>query len=370
MGGIYRGALLTIAASRSSSSSEGCFNRHKKSNFDPFSNYTCVESCLQNGETSRLYFEKIIYRWGHSPETGLFGNEVYDSPLSRRAWVYQEQVLSRRTLYFAESQLYWECDHCRLSEDNSQQAQTERAYPVLTFSQPMCTREVAVQWYGDAVETYSKRGLTDSSDKLVAISAVAKSTYLNRHVEYVAGLWQDCILPGLCWYRDGSGRKNTKFRCPSCSWASQQPGVTYRALPYKYEEPKYSPYAAKVVEFQVTLSVNNPFGNVHGGHIKLQTRVTAETVMRDRFGMYSSGFGYNNTLDEQALVLSEANGWRVWQGNAVLDDDGHRGPKVVIALMNDWDPTDSKWLLLLLEQIDQKEQTYKRVGLGVVTEEY
>ncbi|KAH8774580.1 heterokaryon incompatibility protein-domain-containing protein, partial [Diaporthe sp. PMI_573] len=62
MGGIYRGALLTIAASRGSSSSKGLFNRNRApSHFNPFAffRYICVESRLRKGDISRLYFDRI-----------------------------------------------------------------------------------------------------------------------------------------------------------------------------------------------------------------------------------------------------------------------------------------------------------------------
>ncbi|KAK3364799.1 heterokaryon incompatibility, partial [Lasiosphaeria ovina] len=31
------------------------------------------------------------------------------SPLDKRGWVFQERLLSRRVLHFAEGQIYWEC---------------------------------------------------------------------------------------------------------------------------------------------------------------------------------------------------------------------------------------------------------------------
>lgn len=379
MRGIYRGATLTVAASKSTSSAEGCYNRNKRSSpLDPFAEYTCVESRLRDGQTSRLYFEKWVSSSNYIRE-GLFGSEVDGSPLSRRAWAYQEQVLSRRTLYFAESQLYWECDHCRLSQDNSQQVQGTRAYPVLTFSAPLNTEEIEELWYRGAVETYSKRGLTHASDKLVAISAVAKATYLNRHVSYVAGLWQDCILPGLCWHRDGRGRKNTAYTCPSWSWASQRSGVTYSMLPrershflFKEDSDEVDPNLVKVLDAQVVPSEKNPFGHVRSGYIRLLTRVTTGTVMRDLFrpsydtsGIYMFA-GHGREHDTEALIISEGSGRLVWKGIAVLDDEGNRSRKVVIALIHERDAEYSMWLMLLLEQVGERENTYKRVGLGVV----
>lgn len=198
VGGIYRGALLTVAASRSSNSSDGCFNRNKRPRYNPVAELIRLDSRLSNGQTSRLYFREPVYLW-HPPRAGdLFDSEVYSSPLTQRAWAFQEQVFSRMLLYVADSQLYWECDHCRLSQDNLYQPSVERAYPVLTVSSPLSKHEVISVWYQGAVQAYSKRGLTCPDDKLVAISAIAKATNLNTGVEYVVGLWRDSILLGLC----------------------------------------------------------------------------------------------------------------------------------------------------------------------------
>jgi hypothetical protein len=38
-----------------------------------------------------------------------FSGEVEQGELNKRGWVFQERALSRRTIYFAEKQTYWEC---------------------------------------------------------------------------------------------------------------------------------------------------------------------------------------------------------------------------------------------------------------------
>ena len=38
-----------------------------------------------------------------------FQHDVIDSPLNSRAWVLQERALARRTIYFTNNQIYWEC---------------------------------------------------------------------------------------------------------------------------------------------------------------------------------------------------------------------------------------------------------------------
>lgn len=383
MGGIYRGALLTVAASRSSSSSDGCFNRNRKSSdFNPLAEFIHVDSRLSNGQTSRLYLGTSVAPWDPCTTGNDFEREVYSSPLSQRAWAFQERVFSRRSLYFTDSQLYWECDHCVLSQDNLFQWPVDRAYPVLSVSAPLSTREVIIAWYRGAVQAYSKRGLTCPDDKLVAISAVAKATYLNCGVEYVAGLWRDSIIPGLCWYRDGEGRKNMAYQCPSWSWASQLSGVTYGALNSFKEPDEGSLNMVNVLDVQVVRSENNPFGNVHSGRVRLNTRVAAGTVVPNQFRQSGPGVDYDVLdrldYDWQVLVIPERNGRSVWYGSAVLDDEGQSCQQVVIALIAPAEDVRltvttggmAEWWLILLQNAGEREQTYRRVGLGVVSESF
>lgn len=44
-----------------------------------------------------------------------FRDDVEGSVFASRGWVFQERALSRRTIHFTSTQLYWECGkgvHC------------------------------------------------------------------------------------------------------------------------------------------------------------------------------------------------------------------------------------------------------------------
>ena len=38
-----------------------------------------------------------------------FQHDVIDGFLSSRAWAFQERALARRTIFFTDNQIYWEC---------------------------------------------------------------------------------------------------------------------------------------------------------------------------------------------------------------------------------------------------------------------
>jgi hypothetical protein len=367
MGGIYYGSLLTIAATTSSQSDGGCFNETSRPRFSddihevtswrtqyPRSDLVGLESILEDGSKSRLYIVTGNSTAGYFAYDTRYEDEVENGPLSKRAWVFQEQMLSHRIIYYAQSQLFWECEHCRLSEDNWLQIQASQIYPITTYEEPMSTLEVIEKWYLGAVQTYSARSLSHFTDKLVAISAAAKATYLNRHVEYCAGLWKDCIMTGLLWTRQGSGRKSRRYACPSWSWASQESGVSYGII-WEYRQiSRTSPlYQPRIIDVNVETDPLSPFGDVKSGYIKLDTLVTSGWVMR-HVRLYPG-----NTLEKQ-FIFSNPGRTDVWSALAVMDDDDHQGSKLTVAFLGLF---SHGWVALLLETVRGETQTYRRVGI-------
>jgi hypothetical protein len=93
---VYSGAYCTIAATAASNPLTGYLDRR-----DP-TEYVCVQDGTEN-----LFFA--------STDIDDFDHDVVQAPLNTRAWVFQESVLSRRTIHFTSNQLYWECGksiHC------------------------------------------------------------------------------------------------------------------------------------------------------------------------------------------------------------------------------------------------------------------
>lgn len=111
------------------------------------------------------------------------------APLCQRAWVVQEQVLAPRSLYFGESQLFWECRRrhaCEVFPGGEEAACWEpRQY------------ESPYEVWNDIMESYARCDLTNPDDKLVAISGVVKGFADAIDDEYAAGLWRNNMANGL-----------------------------------------------------------------------------------------------------------------------------------------------------------------------------
>lgn len=139
-----------------------------------------------------LYISRtpISYFDAGSCSPTMYYNQIGKDPLAERAWTFQEELLSRRILYYTSAQLMWKCTHCVVNEENS--AQWEGTGSLYTEFKPDKFPEHNAQRFdilwSSLVVDYSRRKLTKRSDKLVAIGALAKVMYLNRRVEYIAGL--------------------------------------------------------------------------------------------------------------------------------------------------------------------------------------
>ncbi|KAH8595249.1 heterokaryon incompatibility protein-domain-containing protein, partial [Bisporella sp. PMI_857] len=111
MGSVYKNAILTIAAVSAKDSTEGCFMSR-----DAGKMYPCWS--LMTGDTSMEDSSK--YLWIRPQRDAL--SIVYlqlrhmGGPLDSRAWVLQEKILARRTIYYHKDMLYFECLTMEASE--------------------------------------------------------------------------------------------------------------------------------------------------------------------------------------------------------------------------------------------------------------
>ncbi|KAK8000982.1 HET-domain-containing protein [Apiospora marii] len=89
---VFSGAYCVLAASRAAGMHDGFLGeRRRRRDFVTF---------------SRSAAEKPFYVCEPIDD---FSQDVLESPLNKRGWVLQERALARRTVYFTETQMYFEC---------------------------------------------------------------------------------------------------------------------------------------------------------------------------------------------------------------------------------------------------------------------
>lgn len=130
--------------------------------------------------------------------------EISNAPLYRRAWVLQELLFSPRILHVGGTQHYWECREQKACEtfprgrpgDLSDTLTATSGKSLPDRSQMVPPAELYFRWE-EIVGHYTDASLTCGTDRLIAISGIAKEM---RHLladEYLAGLWRSDILSQL-----------------------------------------------------------------------------------------------------------------------------------------------------------------------------
>lgn len=158
-------------------------------------------------------------------DEGIWDVEVSSALINSRAWVLQERLLSTRNLHFGESQLSWECRQKDASEiypaGLPEFAKTElpRVKSLFTLRKQRPSGETLSQSWYNIVTMYSSCNLTYPSDKLVALSAVAKEMKFIMGDQYVVGLWRRDLERQLLWVvKDPALRLLPEvYRAPSVS---------------------------------------------------------------------------------------------------------------------------------------------------------
>ena len=171
MASIYENAFLTIGATSAESDEEGFLyppNTHLK-----------LQVQTLEGTSQDLYVQPEGRRKDLLPE---------HQPLLRRAWCYQERLLSSRMLHFTRRELWWECRgnfdcECghKMSYDGERSMMEEKPRIYTHMAQPRFWRQI--------VENYSDLNLTLEKDKLLALSGLAQRVQELRKDKYLAGLW-------------------------------------------------------------------------------------------------------------------------------------------------------------------------------------
>lgn len=242
---------------------------------------------------SRLCQGPTVLKWSASNRHGQFSQSTSQEPdhLSRRAWMHQERALARRTLGFYRGSALWTCGEYTGSIFTGRDTPyhiTSRWMRSVTGiggvrdwlrkarEKPESVATV-VQFWCRQVELYSALAITNRTDKLMAISGLAKAVRSVTNADYLAGLWRTELPFQLCWSRNiretvtsGSVAFSPEsYIAPSWSWASIDQAVSWPRLSV---QNGYSSLA-EVKEIDVILvSPMDPYGQVRAGTLNLHGR--------------------------------------------------------------------------------------------------
>lgn len=178
-----------------------------------------------------------------------------------RGWTFQEKILAKRLLIFADQQVYFKCSEAIWTEEivmetdrlsKAMEARKEKYRwaadrpEYIPSSRAMLIKmlipklEIDNQWsylgsfpdYAAAVREYSRRSLTKESDVLNAIKGVFR-TLESDCGDFIFGLPSQYFSQSLLWFpRPGSRLTRINRHFPSWAWAGWRfdRGVVYNVL--------------------------------------------------------------------------------------------------------------------------------------------
>lgn len=236
MGEIYSNAFFTIAASRSRDSHGGLFV-----DLDPKILTPCYLPSLTFSPTGRTHIINLL-----KDERTM--TDSPKGPLYDRAWVLQEEILSRATLAFTDDGMYFLCCGCTTNVADPEGGrrryeQLQPALPLRNYIMPYHSllrarpeadefnlltgsethsayllknpyslrvddkqREMIYQSWTTMIEIFYRRQITYPTDRLPALAGIIpnlQSTLYNRATKknsfYVGGLWTEDIERSLLW---------------------------------------------------------------------------------------------------------------------------------------------------------------------------
>lgn len=419
MAEIYMNSELTISAASAEDGRDGCIVPRPR---QPVEEHLFPQSDVQDEARSKA--ENVFIRYPafashcavdplpRSTENmkyarkGSILNET--APLVKRAWVFQESVLSRRSILFHSQELIWECRHSLSCEcghlswlrtrriDLCRRDPSRREYfPTPGWKPPFATLELAgestievitEQWY-KLILAYSGLQITYETDRLPALSGLASAFSRKLKTTYLAGLWESDLWRGLLWLRPEFFGRDTQCRrlmgdacsIPTWSWASivreeHDNAPVFEFASTTFEALKKDDRFA-VVSANCTTSTTNIFGNVSGGVLQLRGALIETLVSRENLGL--------NLKDYELLLIgNDLNGPTEFypaysadlQHHLVFDVGFGGVPKEIppnsavyclcVAVRSTYtgDGTGVKiQYCLVLEEL--REKTYRRVGL-------
>lgn len=169
---------------------------------------------------------------------------VDQSIWNARAWTYQEWKLSRRVLIRADEQISFKCDHVSCWEDEIEPEfrlnETDPGFEARSWAlnrnysldRLPLTGQINFRMYGKAVEVYTPRSLSFSSDALNAFSGMMNYLRPIMRGGFVYGLPETELDEALLWQPMGllTRRRhpnNGSAIFPSWTWAGWVGSVNY-----------------------------------------------------------------------------------------------------------------------------------------------
>ncbi|KAL3294621.1 HET-domain-containing protein [Colletotrichum asianum] len=213
---VFSSAYVTLSAVSATSSLEGFLGERS----------TRAYIQLETENHQPLYVSPSIDDFHHDVELG---------DISKRGWVLQERALSRRSIYYTSTQVYWECGAGVRCETMRRLYNSKAAFlgdpnfPLSALHHYRDGKEILIQ---DLYERYSALAFSHASDRSVAILGLEKRLARALETQASYGLFAKYLHRGLLWKRNQPEpmkriQQPAGRQVPSWSWISKEGVIKY-----------------------------------------------------------------------------------------------------------------------------------------------
>lgn len=294
---VFRGAFVTICAASSTSCQQGFLQpRPLQPGLDIKFSYSAIP--MQPSESESIATCKIIplpisavvehpnigYDEGKAPFLG----EIYRTHWLSRGWVHQEMAFSRRLLIFTTHWIFVRSGDF-IACESGWRGEIDRESPLHEVDL-LSLRQKPFAYFWRDVWRFQFKGLTNKTDCLPAMAALARQVHSATGSQYLAGLWRDTLAGDLLFQVCAGrtvGRQTMLFQerleelsdldrhaRPSWSWVGQRErcGVSGTYLRTQVDGTPLTLDCA-LLEATVEPVNENPFGAVRQAHLTIQCRM-------------------------------------------------------------------------------------------------
>ncbi|KEY73955.1 hypothetical protein S7711_09451 [Stachybotrys chartarum IBT 7711] len=296
MGTIYRDAHLVLAASQACDPYAGlidpipaCSREHINS-----ANIHKPDSGIVSQIYARRVQPEIAYTADEIREDNLLRMPVFHdvrfTPLAQRAWTFQASLLARRIVYFTGAELLRECRHgswceCAQRDQNPDVYDWSNKIIATSFLRPEDTRYAprGTSNYPDwnrILRGFTVRSITYETDRLPALSGLAKYFQSLGAGQYLAGFWRRNLLDSLLWRTDrfieGTNfERATPYRAPtwsflSLTWSRGKQAFSTSRPPMDLNFHSLTKARAKVLDAGCTAAGRDETGLLRAGYVVIQ----------------------------------------------------------------------------------------------------
>jgi hypothetical protein len=230
------------------------------------------------------------------------------------------------------------------------------------------------------VEEYSKKNLTQESDRLIALYGIAQSIKQQyTHDEYVAGMWKKHLLNQLLWMTYTNLKKaRPGYRAPSWSWASVIGKLMFRDI---LEVEELGGLGAEVTEVSVKTTEGKE-GQVTGGYLKIRGKIitgtwkvasprkeVSKSEKKEKVPLWSEEFAAIPT-NTYSMKMGDSGRLNFLMGYPDVEEEGfQKGETVCLAIQKREKPAkselDKSWSVIVDGLVLKRDESGKLQRIGI-----